>query len=81
MTPPSRSTALGDSSVPIERAADLTIPTLVLDGGVSLPFMHPSVVAVAGANPNGQQRTLEGHTYDVAGEVIAPVLATFFDAR
>jgi pimeloyl-ACP methyl ester carboxylesterase len=77
-TLPYDAAAMGDSSVPYERAASITVPTLVLDGGASLPFMHPTAVALAGALPNGQQRTLAAQTHDVAPEVLAPVLVEFF---
>ena len=80
-TLPYDAAAMGDSSVPTERAASVTIPTLVLDGGASFPFMHATAVALAGALPNGQQRTLEGQTHDVAPEVLAPVLVGFFEGQ
>jgi pimeloyl-ACP methyl ester carboxylesterase len=71
--------ALGDESdVPTERAARVTIPTLVMDGGASYPFMHESAVALAKVMPHGEQRTLEGQTHDVTGEALAPVLVAFF---
>jgi pimeloyl-ACP methyl ester carboxylesterase len=80
-TLPYDAAAMGDSSVPNERAASVTAPTLVLDGGASLPFMHPTAVALAGALLNGQQRTLAGQTHDVAPEVLAPVLVEFFKSE
>jgi hypothetical protein len=71
--------ALGDeAAVPVEHAAEVTVPTLVMDGGASFPFMHSTAVALAGAIPQGQQRTLDGQTHDVAPEVLAPVLIKFF---
>lgn len=73
--------AMGDSSVPTQRAAEVATPTLVLDGGAGLPFMHSTAVALAGALPNGQQHTLGGQTHDVSPEVLAPVLEAFFGDR
>ena len=71
--------ALGDyASVPIERAARVTIPVLVMDGGESYPFMHTSAMTLAEAMPHGEHRTLEGQTHEVAAEAIAPVLIEFF---
>lgn len=70
--------ALGDSSVPTERAAAVTIPTLVMAGGATFPFIQAAAVALAGALPNGRQRTLEGQTHEVAPEALAPVLVEFF---
>ncbi len=67
-----------DAAVPIERAALVALPTLVMDGGASFPFMHETALALAKAIPNAQQRTLEGQKHEVAAEVIAPVLVEFF---
>jgi pimeloyl-ACP methyl ester carboxylesterase len=71
--------ALGeDASVPLERAAKVTVPTLVMDGSKSFPFMQTTAVALAKAMPKGRHRTLEGQTHEVASDVIAPVLIEFF---
>lgn len=71
--------ALGDeAAVPVEKAARVTVPALVLDGSDSYPFMHDAAVALAQAMPNGQQRTLAGQTHEVAAAVLAPVLIAFF---
>jgi pimeloyl-ACP methyl ester carboxylesterase len=69
---------MGDGSVPTERLASLTVPTLVIDGGASPAFMHNAAQALALALPNAQHRTLEGQTHDVAPEALAPVLVEFF---
>jgi pimeloyl-ACP methyl ester carboxylesterase len=71
---------MGDGSVPIERLASLTVPTLVMDGGASPAFMHNAAQAVAHALPNAKLRTLEGQTHDVAPKVLAPVLVQFFQS-
>jgi len=71
---------MGDGSVPIERLASLTVPTLVMDGGASAAFMHNAAQAVAHALPNAKLRTLEGQTHDVGPEVLAPVLVQFFQS-
>ena len=73
--------ALGeDASVPAERAARVAVPTLVMDGSESYPFMHVTAVALANAIPQGQHHTLQGQTHEVASEVLAPVLTEFFKA-
>ncbi len=73
---------MGDNrQPPVDRAAKVTVPTLVMDGGANLafmPFMHQSASALAKAIPHAQQRTLEGQTHDVKADVIAPVLVEFF---
>jgi pimeloyl-ACP methyl ester carboxylesterase len=69
-----------DRSAPVERAATVSVPALVLDGGASMafmPFMHETAVALAKVIPHAQQRTLEGQTHDVNLEVLAPVLEDF----
>jgi hypothetical protein len=55
--------ALGeDGSVPTEKVGRVTVPTLVMDGSASFPFMNTTAVALAKAHPNGEHRTLEGPT-------------------
>ncbi len=71
---------MGDGSVPAERLASITVPTLVIDGGASPAFMHNAAQVVAHAFPNAQHRTLEGQTHDVAPDALAPVLEEFFTA-
>ncbi len=66
-----------DRSVPIERAARVTAPTLVMNGTV-IPFMLDTAQALAKAIPHAQHRTLEGQSHDVDLNVLAPVLVEFF---
>jgi pimeloyl-ACP methyl ester carboxylesterase len=74
--------ALGeDGIVPVEQAARVSVPTLVMDGGASFPFMHATAVTLADAMPKGQQRTLDGQTHEVESEAIAPVLIEFFKGK
>jgi len=74
--------ALGeDASLPLEKAARITIPTLVLDGGASeFSFMHATAVTLARAIPKGQHQTLEHQTHEVDVEALAPILVEFFNA-
>jgi pimeloyl-ACP methyl ester carboxylesterase len=67
-----------DASVPSKKAASVAVPTLVLDGGASYPFMHATALALARAMPQAQHRRLEGQTHEVAPQVLAPVLVEFF---
>jgi pimeloyl-ACP methyl ester carboxylesterase len=67
-----------NSSVPTERAMQVLVPTLVMNGGASFPFMHETAQALSKAIPNAQLCTLEGQTHDVANEALAPVLVNFF---
>jgi pimeloyl-ACP methyl ester carboxylesterase len=80
-TLPYDAAALGeDGSVPTERAARVTVPTLVMDGSASFPFMYTTAVTLAKALPNSEHRTLEGQTHEVAASAIAPVLEAFFNS-
>jgi pimeloyl-ACP methyl ester carboxylesterase len=62
-----------DASVPIERAAGLAVPTLVMAGGSSYPFMSVTARALAEAIPNARYHMLEGQSHEVAAEALAPV--------
>ncbi len=68
-----------DASVPSEKAAHVAVPTLVMDGSASFPFMHGTATALANAIPNAEHRTLEGQTHEVAVSALAPVLVEFFN--
>jgi pimeloyl-ACP methyl ester carboxylesterase len=72
--------ALGeDGSIPTKRAANLAVPTLIMDGGASeWSFMHTTAIALAKAIPNAQHRSLEGQSHEVSPEALAPVLIEFF---
>ena len=69
-----------DGSVPAERAAKVTVPTLIMDVPASFPFMYTTAVALAKALPGSEHRILEGQTHEVAASVIAPVLEAFFNS-
>ena len=71
-------TIMGDYSLPTERAAAVTAPTLVLAGGVSFPFMRETAQALAEVIPDGQHCILEGQEHNVDPGVLAPVLEEFF---
>lgn len=73
--------ALGEeAAVPVERAARLATPTLVLAGEASYPFMLVTARALADAIPNAEYRVLEGQTHEVAPEALAPALIEFFSS-
>ena len=71
---------MGDYLVPFERAARVTIPTIVLTGSASFPFMQEAAEALAKALPNGRTGVLAGQSHDVAPDVLAPALKEFFAA-
>jgi hypothetical protein len=72
---------MGDYSIPTERAAAVAVPTMVLVGGASFPWLHDSAGALAGSLGDGEVRVLEGQTHDVDAATLAPALAGFFDSR
>lgn len=67
-----------EAAVPVEKAAKLETPTLVMAGGASFPFMLTTSLTLANALPHGQQKTLEGQTHDVSAHALGPVLVDFF---
>jgi len=71
-----------DRRVPVEVAAKVKVPTLVMDGGASLgpmPFMRATADKLGKAIPNAQRRTLEGQAHDVSAKALVPILVKFFD--
>lgn len=78
-------TIMGDtvrgSPEPLARWGSVTIPTLVLDGGASPPWLRTGARTLAGILPNAKYRTLEGQDHGPASAVLAPVLAAFFTGR
>ena len=73
-------TIMGDYSLPSERVASVTTPTLVIAGGASPTWMRDTAQAVADTLPDGRHRTLEGQEHNVAPDAIVPVLEEFFTA-
>ena len=69
-----------DGSIPTERAARVHVPTLVLHGGNSFPFMRKTAKTLSKTIPVATLRTLDGQTHDVEPEALAPVLVEFFAA-
>jgi pimeloyl-ACP methyl ester carboxylesterase len=70
-------TIMADYSLPTERAAEVKIPTIVMAGEASFPWMSETARALAEALPDGEVRILEGQTHDVAPDAMASVLAGF----
>ena len=69
---------MGDYSIPREKAATVTQPTIALAGESSFPFFLQTVAVLADAIPDGTSTTLPGQEHDVAPEVIGPILQEFF---
>jgi pimeloyl-ACP methyl ester carboxylesterase len=69
---------VGDSSVPVDRLAQVTAPTLGLYGGASPAWAAASIGAVVGAIPGATRKVLEGQTHAADPAVLAPVLIDYF---
>ena len=69
-----------DGAVPRARAAQVRVPTLVMAGGASYPFMHDTARTLSTVIPHAQLRILEGQRHEVSTEVLAPALVEFFHA-
>lgn len=70
-------TLVGDFSLPKERIAKVTTPTLVIDGG-TIPWLSQAAQAVASALPHAQRHTISGQPHNVDPQALAPVLVSFF---
>ena len=81
-------TIIGDTEsgdpLTLKKWADVTVPTLVMDGTVfmgredSHVFMRHGADELANILPDAQRRTLEGQDHGPADEVLAPALKEFF---
>jgi hypothetical protein len=56
---------MGDSSVPAEQAAAVTVPLLALAGGASPAWMQQAARAIVDAAPKARYGILEGQTHEV----------------
>ena len=57
--------------------ATIGVPTLVIDGSASPPFMHETASAIATAVPDAKHVTLPDQTHDEDPHVLSPVLIEF----
>lgn len=69
---------MGDYRIPVERAAGVEVPALVVAGGADMPWMRDTAAALADAMPQGRASLLDGQGHDVDTKVLAPVLREFF---
>jgi pimeloyl-ACP methyl ester carboxylesterase len=68
---------MGDYEIPVDRVANVKVPSLVVAGGADVPFMRETAQALADALPDGQVRFLDGQGHNVDQTVLAPVLKEF----
>jgi pimeloyl-ACP methyl ester carboxylesterase len=65
------------AAVPGELLARIEVPTLVMCGSASFPFMCDTARTIAQAIPNAVFDTLEGQTHGAQPEALAPALVQF----
>src|SRR5690606_33992953 len=65
---------------PVEQAAGVDVPALVLAGGSSPEWMIDACRRIAEALPQGRLHVLDRHTHVVPPQDLAPVLAKFLAA-
>jgi pimeloyl-ACP methyl ester carboxylesterase len=80
-TLPYDASIMGSWSVPVERAAQVRIPTLIMNGGKTDPRLQRAAKAVAAGIAGAEHRVLAGQTHNVAASALAPALEEFFAAR
>jgi pimeloyl-ACP methyl ester carboxylesterase len=68
---------LGDGNVP-DTVKQISVPTLVMNGEKSLPFMNGAADRIAELVPNAQRQTLKGQAHQAAPDTTAPLLIEFF---
>ena len=73
-------TIMADYLLPVERAATVTTPTIVMAGGASWDWMRNTAQKLAEILPNGTYLMLEGQSHDVSAEVMAQALEKFFSS-
>jgi pimeloyl-ACP methyl ester carboxylesterase len=69
---------MAGNALPARWAAQVAIPTLVIDGGMSPAQLRNAAAAVASLLPNARRVTLQDQGHGAPPEVLAPVLASFF---
>lgn len=56
----------------------IRVPTIVIDGGATVPFLHSTADLVAKTIRGARRHTVDGQQHDVAPQAVAPVLVQFF---
>ncbi len=71
-------TIVGDGTVPADRMAAITVPTLIGDGGESAEEMHIGAKTIAGVVPGARTLTVPGQNHNIAPDELATLLTDFF---
>jgi pimeloyl-ACP methyl ester carboxylesterase len=64
--------------LPTRYCHQVTVPTLVMDGGESPPWLHNAARQLVSVLPDVRYRTLPGQDHGAAPEAVAPELEDFF---
>ena len=67
-----------DAAIPIDRAARVHVPTLLMTGELGPPFMLETAKTLTKVIPDATLKTLKGQTHEVQPEALAPILVDFF---
>lgn len=69
---------MGDFSIPAERLASVSVPTLVIGGEKSPEALRRAVGKVADLIPKGELRILQGQNHNVSMKALASALRPYF---
>lgn len=67
--------------LPTDRWSGAAVPTLVVTGGKSEPWMHRGNEQLADLLPNSERTVLDGQNHMVKAKALAPLLAEYFAQR
>jgi hypothetical protein len=70
-----------DRAVPVDVAARIGVPTLVMDGSESvgpMPFMRATADTLAETIPGARRHVVAGQGHDASADAMAPPLIAFF---
>jgi pimeloyl-ACP methyl ester carboxylesterase len=73
-------TIMDDYWLPADRAAIVKVPTAVIAGSATFPWIIDTARALAEAIPDAELRILDRQTHDVSPEVLTPVLREYFNS-
>jgi hypothetical protein len=71
---------MGNWSVPVARAAQIHVPTLIANGSKTDERLKRAATVIAQAIVGAEHRELPGQTHNASAAALAPVLAAFFNA-
>lgn len=77
---PYEAALMGDFQAPVERLAQISVPTLAIAGSRGKELMRTAAATVASAVPRASSKVLPGQSHNVSMDVLAPVLIKFFES-